>query len=143
MTPTLALALIGALVAFAALAGTILANRTASVRVEAAGERLDPEVFAPRDFGSKGTVIQFSTAYCTRCPGTERIITESLDGRRGVEFIHIDVTARPELASRFRLNQTPTVLILDPSGTPRTRLAGPLSRETLASSIETTLGAPR
>lgn len=153
MTPAIAFGAVLALIAVATLVGVLLKRRTATVhRVGAPGRAgslaaagtvdgsLDRGDFGGAEFGASGTVIQFSTVYCTRCPATRRMISEAIDPIDGVEFLHIDVTEQPALAAKYRLAQTPTVLILDPSGTPRTRLSGPLSRATLAQELATTIG---
>lgn len=80
--------------------------------------------------GEVATIIQFSTEMCARCPGVRRVLSGLV--APGIEFVHVDVSHRPEIARQFNLLQTPTVLILDPTGRARTRLSGALNRESLA-----------
>jgi thiol-disulfide isomerase/thioredoxin len=140
MDATTALGVIAALLVIAALAGMLLARRSGRVRRTGSAQPIDPADFGGGPFGTAGTIIQFSTVYCSRCPSVRRLISQAVESRAGVEFIHVDVTDRPELSSRYRLTQTPTVLILDGSGAPRSRLAGAFSRETLHGGIESTIG---
>ncbi len=141
MNPLTALGVIAALLVVAAVVGAVLARRGGRVRRLQPTQAVDPADFGAHEFGAGGTIIQFSTAYCTRCPSVRRLISQTVESRPGLDFIHVDVTDRPELASRYRLTQTPTVLILDGSGTPRGRLAGTFSRATLSDGIESTIGS--
>lgn len=140
MEPTTALGVVAALLIVATLTGVLLGRRTGRLRGVKPTQRIDPADFGTREFGGGGTIIQFSTEYCTRCPSVRRVISQVVENRPGLDFIHVDVTHRPELASRYRLTQSPTVLILDGSGTARSRLAGAFSRATLSDGIESTIG---
>lgn len=144
MSPTASLLLLVALLAGGGLAGAVLARRGTRARELRAEDPIDPAELAPEgaraELGARGTVIQFSTAYCSRCPATRRTISETVAARPDLAFIHLDVTDRPDLVSRFRLSQTPTVLILDHLGAPRTRLSGPVSAEALRTGLASTTG---
>lgn len=74
--------------------------------------------------GADATVVQFSTAYCSRCPATARALGELAGGYDGVRHVEIDLTRDPALADRFRVTQTPTVLVLDADGRAAGRVAG-------------------
>lgn len=139
MTPFAALVVIAVIVGVAAVAGVLLSRRTARVRTADVGERIDLAELGASQLGQAGTIVQFSTAYCSRCPSTQRLIGETVRDRAGVEFIHVDVTDTPQLASKYRLTQTPTVLIIDETGVPRTRLSGVISRETLTTELSSVL----
>ena len=53
-----------------------------------------------------------------------------------VEFVEVDLTDDPDLARTFRVVQTPTVLLLDSAGRPRTRLSGTLTRATITEALD-------
>lgn len=74
--------------------------------------------------GADATIVQFSTEYCSRCPATARALGELADGYDGVRHVEIDLTRDPVLADRFRVTQTPTVLVLDAHGSTAGRIAG-------------------
>lgn len=80
---------------------------------------------ADDEFGNLGTVIQFSTQFCSRCPGTARLLTAESQKRSGIKHIEIDLTNRIDLAKEFNVLQTPTTLILDKDGRVRSRIVGP------------------
>jgi len=79
----------------------------------------------PGSFGERITLVQFSTAYCSRCPATARRLGELAAGSPGVRHLEIDLTDDPELAARFAVLQTPTTLVLDGDGRQHARIGGP------------------
>ncbi|MBN9612804.1 MAG: thioredoxin family protein [Actinobacteria bacterium] len=144
MSPTASLLVLAVLLGGSLLVGVLLSRRSALAHAVRTAERIDPADLATAGsapgFGERGTVVQFSTAYCSRCPATRRTITETVAARPELAFVHLDVTDRPDLASRFRLSQTPTVLILDHLGVPRARLSGAVSAEALHAGLDSTIG---
>lgn len=87
-------------------------------------------------FGERATLLQFSTELCARCPGTRRLLADVAAGNDGVRHLDVDLTHRPDLARRFGVLQTPTVLVLDGAGVPRTRIGGPPQRGTVDAELE-------
>ena len=74
--------------------------------------------------GEQATLLQFSTAFCAPCVSTARVLDAVADAHEGTAHVVIDVTDRPELATRFNLLQTPTTLVLDSGGHLHARLGG-------------------
>ena len=140
MTPQSAFAVILGVVLLALTAALLLRRRGARVRDVSAQERIDPAVLGVHRLGGAGTIVQFSTEYCARCPGTERLISELVRDETDVSFVHVDVTRDPALVTKFNLLQTPTVLFIDATGRPRTRLSGVLSRTILTQELATLTG---
>lgn len=76
------------------------------------------------EFGSKATLLMFSTEYCGQCPGVRRALAK-LEHRHGtLLFIEADITNRLDLAAHFNITQTPTVFVLDQKGKIQYRLGG-------------------
>lgn len=104
------------------LLGAVLRSRTGRART-ATGDAHD---LAPAaDYGDRATLVLFSTPTCARCPATARQLDRLAQAHPGVARLDVDLTRRPELASRFSVAQTPTVLVVDASRTVRTRFGGP------------------
>jgi thiol-disulfide isomerase/thioredoxin len=142
VTPLLALgALLGRLALTAALAVVVRKRPGRARRIEH-GDGLVPQELGVDRLGPEGTVVQFSTAYCSRCPGTRRVLSELVTRYAGVDFVHVDVTDQPRLASKHKLLQTPTVLILDGGGVPRSRFTGTIDRRTITRELELIAGDP-
>lgn len=79
---------------------------------------------ASADFGETATLVQFSTQFCSRCPGTARLLRNETHGLDGVEHIEIDLTDQIEIARRFNILKTPTTLVLDENRHLRARIIG-------------------
>lgn len=90
-------------------------------------------------FGHRATLVQFSTPTCARCPGTRRQLDAVAAEHDGVVRLEIDVADRPEVAARYNVLQTPTVLLVDGDGTVRTRFGGPPRRDELARALDAVL----
>lgn len=136
MTPALALLSIIALVVLAGVAAFVFQRRGAKVREVATTEHVDPEDFGVSQLGKLGTVVQFSTEYCSRCPGVRRQLENLVSARSGIDLIHVDVTADAALATKYQLLQTPTVLLIAKDGRPTTRLSGAITTHDLSSALE-------
>ena len=143
-----AFALLGSLALLCAAISVGMLLRYSSVRVGRArqiqGEdRLSPAAFGATSFGSAGTIVQFSTEYCARCPGVRRVLSELSAGDAGLEFVHVDLTHDVPLAKRFGVLQTPTVLLIDRDGRPSRRLSGAISHVELRDAIDTLTRGPQ
>ncbi|WP_348788161.1 thioredoxin family protein [Leifsonia sp. NPDC080035] len=125
MTAIGALLLLLGLVALTAATGVVLRATAGRVRRARRAERLAPSEVGASAFGDRATFLQFSTAYCAQCPGTARVLSGIAAEHPGVEHLDVDLAARPELATRFGVLQTPTTLLLDAHGTVRGRIGGP------------------
>lgn len=111
-----------AVVVVTLLLGSVLRSRSGRARSGAG----DADGLAPAAaFGARATLVQFSTPTCARCPATARQLDRIAEQHPGVAHLEIDLTERPELASRFDVTQTPTVLVVDADRAVRTRFGGP------------------
>lgn len=99
-----------------------------------------PEQFGLQHFGAAGTVVQFSTAYCSKCPGVRRLLSDLTDERPGLRFQHLDVSERLDLIDAFRVRQTPTVLLIDSRGRVVTRMTGSVTRSQATQAIAQLIG---
>jgi hypothetical protein len=69
-----------------------------------------PERVDPSDVGG-APVVAFASPLCHPCQLWEAELT-----RAGVPFATVDVATRPDLVRKYRLRQTPLVLLLGASG---------------------------
>lgn len=140
MDLSLALIVLAALILVATGLGVLAKRGAERTRRVADAAAVDHASLGIAELGERATVVQFSTELCSRCPGVQRTITSLVEGQPGVEFVHVDVTHRPDLADAFKLLQTPTVLLLDESGRAQTRLSGAISRQTLTHELASLTG---
>lgn len=121
MTPPAAFAVVAALVAVAVLAGLVWRARDGRRR-DGSGETVDASDAGER--GARATLVQFSTEMCARCPQVRRLLGQLADAHSGVVHTDVDLTHRADLASKYRVLQTPTTLLVDGSGIVRARFNG-------------------
>lgn len=74
--------------------------------------------------GPEQTFVQFSSEVCAACRSTARTLQELVDDNPGLLHIELLAEHNLELAERFNITRTPTVLVLDASGTVRQRIVG-------------------
>lgn len=115
--------------ALATLIGLVVRSRDGRLRAGSSTPGASGEAealgLAPDVLGTDATLVQFSTAYCSRCPGTARALGDLADAHDAdVRHVEIDLTDDAALADRFDVRQTPTVLVLDAAGRIAARIAG-------------------
>ncbi|MFS0893485.1 thioredoxin family protein [Microbacterium sp. 179-I 3D3 NHS] len=123
MSPALAAIVAVGLVGLAVIIGLVLRRRDG--RRRAAGvTRFDPADAGAAGLGSHVTLVQFSTELCARCPHVRRMLRAVAAEHPGIRHVEVDLTHRPDLASRYRVLQTPTTLVVDDGGAVRARFPG-------------------
>jgi thiol-disulfide isomerase/thioredoxin len=90
-----------------------------------------------RPTGDRATFVQFSSPICAPCRGTRRVLGAIADETTGVAHLDVDVSERLDLADRFSIQRTPTVLVLDAAGIVRQRLVGPPTRAQALTALAT------
>ena len=88
------------------------------------------------ELGSEGTLVQFSSAFCTPCRMTRTLITDVIADMPGLRHIDIDAEAHLELVRKLDIRSTPTTLFLDKDGVERGRAVGAPKRSQLIEAIE-------
>lgn len=87
-------------------------------------------------FGKKATLLQFSTEVCSLCKSTARLYQELESKHQGLLHLEVDVTHRLDLAAHFGVLQTPTTLVLDPTGRVLARVGGAPKNQVIQSELE-------
>lgn len=150
MTIALSLAIVAGILALATALGLLLRSRTGRARVVTSkvSDATTVADLADREaFGTAATLLQFSTPTCARCPATARQLdavaasksTTTTHGPARVRRLEIDLAERPELARRFDVMQTPTVLLVDGTQTVRARFGGPPRQPELIAALDAVL----
>lgn len=133
MSPVLALAVVAVLLVAAVAVGLVLRRREGARR-RAGVDRFDPaDARAP--LGQRATLVQFSTDLCAKCPQVRRLLGSYAAEQDGLRHVEIDLTTRPDLASRYRVLQTPTTLVVDRSGDVIARFHGVPQRHALNDAV--------
>jgi thiol-disulfide isomerase/thioredoxin len=141
MSPT-AVYIVLALVALTTIVGLLWRRRQGTATRRSAGR---PLVITPADlgagasdgFGSRATLLQFSTEFCASCPATRRMLGAVAEGLDGVTHVDVDLTHRADLANKYGILQTPTTFILDGAGLLVARIGGSARRDVVQHQLET------
>lgn len=138
---TAALVLV-ALVAVATALGLVWRSQQGRIRRTEAGDVIRASDLPGVARLARGaTLLQFSTEVCAPCRATHVVLGDVASSRSDVEHVDLDLTHRPDLASRFRIMQTPTTLILDRKGVVRARIGGAPRRDAVTHELERILAA--
>lgn len=112
-----------AVLAVASLAYMWWSRREGVVRlVDVPGAISSETLGATRGF--RATFVQFSTPMCAKCPGTATLLKQVASEYKDVEHIEIDASERLDLARKFDVMRTPTILVLDTDGLVVARMSG-------------------
>ena len=88
------------------------------------------------DLGKKATILQFTTEYCSICPGVKRQINELIKNDKGISFYEIDAVERIELAKKLHVKSSPTVLFFNEDGLEEGRIIGAPKKHQLRNTLE-------
>jgi len=81
------------------------------------------------DLGSRATLVQFSSAFCTPCRATRVLLENIVVQMEDVKHVEVDAEANLELVRELNILSTPTTLILDSKGREVGRAVGAPKRE--------------
>ena len=91
------------------------------------------EIGAP--LGSRMTLLQFSTAFCSPCRATKALLADVASTLSDVVHIDIDAESHLDLVRKLHISSTPTTLILDHEGVEVGRASGAPKRNQVLAAI--------
>lgn len=141
MNGFLALGILLVLVAAATAAGLLWRATTGRAKTTRSGQVVRAAEVGADTLGDRATLLQFSTEFCAPCRSTARVLGAAADEVHGVRHVDVDLTHRPDLASRFGVLQTPTTLVLDAAGTVRARIGGAARPDDVRTTLDRILGS--
>ena len=86
-------------------------------------------------FGSRVTLVQFSSAFCSPCRATKALLSNIVEDLPDVVHIDFDAESHLELVRRLKIISTPTTLILDRHGVEIARAVGAPKRDQVLASL--------
>lgn len=106
-----------AVLALASVYGVLHRRRSGRVTVRGRddGKRLGAAELG-EGLGERATLVQFSSAFCSPCRATRRVLGEVADMVPGVTHVEIDAEDHLDLVRDLGILKTPTVLVLDADG---------------------------
>ena len=85
--------------------------------------------------GSRATLVQFSSAFCTPCRATRSLLENIVSEMADVAHVEVDAETQLELVRRLNILSTPTTLILDSQGREVGRAVGAPKREQVMNAL--------
>jgi thiol-disulfide isomerase/thioredoxin len=86
--------------------------------------------------GERGTLLQFSSAFCAPCRATRRVLQDVAGIVPGVLHLEVDAEHHLDLVRRLGIVRTPTTLVLDPQGREVSRASGAPTKQAVIASLE-------
>ena len=86
--------------------------------------------------GSRVTLLQFSSAFCTPCRATKILIKNVIEDMDDVVHVDMDAESHLDLVNRLEVKSTPTTIILNSKGVEVGRAVGAPSKAQILSAIE-------
>jgi thiol-disulfide isomerase/thioredoxin len=87
------------------------------------------------DLGSRATLVQFSSAFCSPCRATRMLLEDVTEDMGDVVYVEIDAETNLELVRTLDIRSTPTTLFLDRTGHEVGRAMGAPKRDQVLSAI--------
>jgi thiol-disulfide isomerase/thioredoxin len=86
--------------------------------------------FAGR-YGSRVTILQFSTTFCSQCRSAKALISDVVKDQSDISYLEIDAESNLALVRKVDVRSTPTTIFLDRAGFEIARATGAPKRDQL------------
>jgi len=86
--------------------------------------------FAGR-YGSRVTILQFSTTFCSQCRAAKSLISDVVKDQKDIAYLEIDAESNLALVRKVDVRSTPTTIFLDKDGYEIARATGAPKRDQL------------
>ena len=87
------------------------------------------------ELGSRATMVQFSSAFCTPCRATKVLLEDMVKTMPDVHYAHIDAESHLELVRKLDIRSTPTTLFLNGAGVEVGRAMGTPKRSQVLAAV--------
>ena len=87
------------------------------------------------ELGSRATMVQFSSAFCTPCRATKALLEDMVKTMPDVHYAHIDAESHLELVRKLDIRSTPTTLFLNSAGVEVGRAMGTPKRAQVQAAV--------
>ena len=87
-------------------------------------------------YGSRLTILQFSTTFCSECRTAKAIVKDAVKDSKDITYIEVDAESNLDLVRRVDIRSTPTTIFLDSKGFEIARAKGAPNRDQLIQAIK-------
>ena len=82
-------------------------------------------------YGSRITILQFSTTFCSQCRAAKALISDVVKDEKDISYLEIDAESNLALVRKVDVRSTPTTIFLDKDGYEIARATGAPKRDQL------------
>ena len=87
-------------------------------------------------YGSRLTILQFSTTFCSECRAAKSIVKDVVKDSKDITYVEVDAESNLDLVRRVDIRSTPTTIFLDSKGFEVARAKGAPKRDQLIKAIK-------
>ena len=87
-------------------------------------------------YGSRLTILQFSTTFCSECRTAKAIVQDVVKPYKDISYVEVDAESNLDLVRRVDIRSTPTTIFLDSKGFEVARAKGAPKRDQLIKAIK-------
>ena len=87
-------------------------------------------------YGSRLTILQFSTTFCSECRTAKAIVKDVVKDFKDIAYVEVDAESNLDLVRRVDIRSTPTTIFLDSKGFEIARAKGAPKRDQLIKAIK-------
>ena len=98
------------------------------------GHRLNAEILGEA-LGTRATMVQFSSAFCTPCRATHSLLSQMVQSMNDVKHIQVDAESHLELVRELDIRSTPTTIFVNKDGIEVGRAAGTPKRDQVLAAL--------
>ena len=88
------------------------------------------------ELGERGTILQFSSAFCQPCKAAKIISKDIAAIVPGVKHIDVDAESNLDLVRKFNVMRTPTIFVLNKDGQVSAKISGVPRKEELLVALD-------
>jgi len=88
------------------------------------------------ELGTIGTLVQFSTAFCSSCRSNKLMLNELVKKYPGMKFKELDAESNLAAINKLNVTATPTVFLLDKTGKSVGKFSGPIKKDQAKLAVE-------
>jgi len=88
------------------------------------------------ELGTVGTLVQFSTAFCSSCRSNKLMLNELVKKYPGMKFKELDAESNLAAINKLNVTATPTVFLLNKTGKSVGKFSGPIKKDQAKLAVE-------
>ena len=88
------------------------------------------------ELGDVGTLVQFSTAFCSSCRSNKLMLNELVKKYPGMKFKELDAESHLAAINKLNVTTTPTVFLLNKTGKSVGKFSGPIKKDQAKLAVE-------